>query len=240
MPLVAAWEVVEVNKVEHVSFLWKLYSLCLLAESVFSLLTPVFLSTDYLSLSYCFDSRSERQSRKGSAEAYRACQQVTRLQHHRTLPLHFHASVSYHRLLSLCLSYDPGRVYEYVASERLGRSETYREQYVFIYRWDESCRFDVHWSHVSVFEDLYLKDSERTENMGEMQLFDDWLVVNIINNQSIKNINQLIVFGATISQNWTGVSLCWTMKWLCEERGYWKWESWEHLVGWGSGVITGL
>lgn len=40
------------------------------------------------------------------------------------------------QLIDRINSYDSGRVYQYVASERLGRSETYREQYVFIYRTD--------------------------------------------------------------------------------------------------------
>nr|XP_020472851.1 deoxyribonuclease gamma-like [Monopterus albus] len=40
------------------------------------------------------------------------------------------------QLLDRLHSYDTGHVYKAVASERLGRSETYREQYVFVYRTD--------------------------------------------------------------------------------------------------------
>lgn len=44
-------------------------------------------------------------------------------------------------ILCICWTfrYDTKHEYKAVASERLGRSETYQEQYVFVYRWAKLC-----------------------------------------------------------------------------------------------------
>lgn len=46
-------------------------------------------------------------------------------------------AVSSFLCVSLIFRYDNEHVYEAVASERLGRTESYQEQYVFVYRWAE-------------------------------------------------------------------------------------------------------
>lgn len=50
--------------------------------------------------------------------------------------------------LSSTFRYDTDHVYDAVASERLGRSESYQEQYVFVYRWAKQCVHTAGWTKV--------------------------------------------------------------------------------------------